>query len=412
VFTDITAQHQQREREDAMRGELERVRHLESLGRLSGGIAHDFRNVLAAVDINAELLAARVPPEAQRYIDVIQRASGRASEMVSQLLSFAKRDRGQPILVDVNRAVLEIEALLRSSVSSAVSIEFDLDERPCVALAGPGDLDRLMLNLICNARDAMPLGGKIRISTYRQNGSFPPGAPDSEWVQVVVADNGVGIPDDIIANVFDPFFTTKGGGGSGLGLASVHGIVSALGGHVGLTSTPGVGTTVTIALPPAVVDQGPSGPRQSGVQGPSGPRQSGVQGPSGPRQSGVQGPSGPRRVVLVDDDAAVREPTARLLRERGFDVVEAASAHDGLTAMAQCPPDVLVTDIVMPGGMNGVDLAHVARQEFPDVAVLLVSGYADAVIDDGTPLPHRLLNKPFSSDELLDALESICRVQS
>ena len=250
VFTDITEQHRRREHESAMRDELERVRHLESLGRLSGGIAHDFRNVLAAVDINTELLAARVEPDAQRYINVIQRASGRAAEMVRQLLSFAERDLSETGIVDVNQAVVEIEALLRSSVSATISLELDLDSLPCTTRAARGDLDRLILNLVCNARDALPLGGIIRVATVRGRGEIPTGSAPSEWVQLIVADNGVGIPEDIIAKVFDPFFTTKGDSGSGLGLASVHGIVSSLGGHVAIASRYGSGTTVTVALPP------------------------------------------------------------------------------------------------------------------------------------------------------------------
>jgi signal transduction histidine kinase len=388
VFTDITEQHRQRERESAMRDELERVRHLESLGRLSGGIAHDFRNVLAAVDINTELLAARVEPDAQRYINVIQRASGRAAEMVRQLLSFAKRDLGETGIVDVNQAVVEIEALLRSSVSATVSLELDLDSLPCTTRAARGDLDRLILNLVCNARDALPSGGIIRVTTVRGLGEIPPGSAPSEWVQLIVADNGVGIPDDIIAKVFDPFFTTKGDAGSGLGLASVHGIVSSLGGHVAIASTCGSGTTVTVALPPedAALPAVPSADR------------------AGTR------PAGTRRVVLVDDDVEVREPMARVLRDSGFEVIEAASAYDGLEAITRCPPDVLVTDIVMPGGMNGVDLAELTQRQFPSVALLLMSGYAEAVIDDGTPVPHRLLSKPFSSEELLDALDTLLGV--
>ncbi|MEO8694158.1 MAG: ATP-binding protein [Acidimicrobiales bacterium] len=388
-FTDVTQQYEQRDRESALRDELERVRHLESLGRLSGGIAHDFRNVLAAVDINTELLASRVEPDAQRYLDVIQRASGRAAEMVRQLLSFAKRDLGEACIVDINHAVTEIETLLRGSISSTVSIEVDLDGLPCSTRAARVDLDRLLLNLVCNAREALPAGGKIRVSTSRGIGQIPPGSVAREWVQLTVADNGVGIPDDVIGKVFEPFFSTKGNG-SGLGLASVHGIVSALGGHVALTSTIGRGTTVTVTLP---AEDEPSPALAPTIALPT------IDAPT--RVAGVG------RVVLVDDDDDLREPTARLLRDRGFEVIEAANAYDGLEAIALCPPDVLVADIVMPGGINGVDLAELTRRQFPSVEVLLVSGFADAVIDDGTPLPHRLLTKPFSSDELLDALDDL-----
>jgi CheY-like chemotaxis protein len=246
----------------------------------------------------------------------------------------------------------------------------------------------LILNLVCNARDALPWGGIIRLATVRGQGEIPPGSAPCEWVQLIVADNGVGIPDDIIAKVFDPFFTTKGDAGSGLGLASVHGIVSSLGGHVAIASTYGRGTTVTVALPPE--DAAPPAV------------------PSSDR-AGTR-PAGTRRVVLVDDDAEVREPMAWMLRDSGFEVIEAANAYDGLEAITQGPPDVLVTDIVMPGGMNGVDLAELAHRQFPSVAVVLVSGYAEAVIDDGTHLPHRLLRKPFSSEELLDAVDTLLGV--
>jgi PAS domain S-box-containing protein len=387
VFTDITAQHQQREREMAMRDELERVRHLESLGRLAGGIAHDFRNVLAAVDLNTELLGARVPPDARCHLDIIQRASGRAAEMVHQLLSFAKRELGEPVAVDVSQAVLAIEPLLRSSVSSAISIDLQLDDEPCVTRAGPGHLDRVILNLVCNSRDAMPHGGMIRISTTRGPCAIPPGAPERDWVLLIVADNGTGIPGDVLEKVLDPFFTTKGPAGSGLGLASVHGLVTALGGHIAIASTPDHGTTVTIALPA----EGALVPRAVSAD------------TTTTRNRAI------RRVVLVDDDDDVREPTARLLRERGLEVIEASNAYDGLAALAHDPPDVLLTDIVMPGGMNGLDLAELARREFPGVAVVVMSAHADSVIADRTPTPHRLLCKPISGPDLLDALEHAFR---
>ena len=363
--------------------ELEQVRHLESLGRLAGGIAHDFRNVLAAVDMNAELLTARVQPEVRRYIEVIQGASGRAAEMVRQLLSFAKRDPGEPVAVDVSQAVLDMKLLLQSSVTSAVSIELDLDGVPCDTRAGPGHLDRVILNLVCNARDAMPLGGTIRIATARGTCAMPSSAPERDWVLLIVADNGPGIPEEINGKVFDAFFTTKGTAGSGLGLARVHGIITAHGGHVTLTSITGSGTTVTIALPPVEV----ASPPMIATKRDTTPTRTG------------------RRVILVDDDDDVREVTAQFIRERGFEVIEASTAYEGLAAMAQSPPDVLVTDIVMPGGMNGLDLADLTRQEFPGVAVVLMSAYADALIPDRSPMPHRLVCKPISTDDLLDALE-------
>jgi CheY-like chemotaxis protein len=228
----------------------------------------------------------------------------------------------------------------------------------------------------------MPLGGKIRVATQRGCGALPPGAPERDWVLLVVTDNGVGIDEDVIARVFDPFFTTKGAAGSGLGLASVQGIVSALDGHVDLTSIPGKGTTVTIALPSVA-------PPPSIA-------------PPSPRPAAHT--SSDRRVILVDDDDDVRETTARILRDAGFEVVEASNAYEGLAAMALGTPAVLVTDVVMPGGMNGLDLADVARRDFPDVGVVLLSAYADSLVGNGPPLPHRLLQKPVSVEVLLEAI--------
>jgi CheY-like chemotaxis protein len=227
----------------------------------------------------------------------------------------------------------------------------------------------------------MPLGGKIRIATLHASGALPPGAAERDWVLLAVTDDGVGIADDIIGKVFDPFFTTKGEAGSGLGLASVHGIVSALAGHVDITSSLGRGTTVTVAFP----DEGrlPSSEAQ----------------PHETADTIVD-----RCVILVDDDEDVRVATAGVLRDVGFDVVEASTAYEGLAALAQCPRAVLVTDIVMPGGMNGLDLAGVVRREFPAVEVVLISAYAGALIGDRTPLPHRMLVKPVSTDDLLEAL--------
>jgi signal transduction histidine kinase/CheY-like chemotaxis protein len=385
VFTDVTEGHEQHERERAMREELERARHLESLGRLAGGIAHDFRNVLAAVDMNTDLLAARADRDAARHLDVIRRATARASDMVQQLLAFAKRDLADPVLVDLNDAVAGMEPVLRCSVYPEVTLDFALDPEPCPTHAGPGQLDRLILNLVCNARDALPDGGTVRIATRRERGAFEPDDDERDWVVLIVADDGVGIPDDIIDKVFEPFFSTKGGGGSGLGLASVHGIVTALGGHVAISSTVGRGTTVTLALPLDATTPAANPPADRSPDG--------------------------RRVLLVDHDAEQRAPTAQLLRERGFDVVEAGSASDGLAAMAERTPDVLVTDLVIPGAMNGLDLAARARHEHPGVSVLVVSEYADAVIADGSPISHRLVRKPLSADELAEAVDLLHSAQ-
>jgi CheY-like chemotaxis protein len=316
-----------------------------------------------------------------RHLDVIRRATGRASEMVQQLLSFAKRDLADPVLVDLNDAVTEMEPVLQCAVHAKITLDVVLDQLACPTWAGPGQLDRLILNLTCNARDALPDGGTIRIATGHDHGAFHPGTDERDWVTLIVSDDGVGIPDDIIDNVFEPFFTTKGGGGSGLGLASVHGIVTALGGHTAISSTVGVGTTVTIALPAAKVVASPPSTRA--------------------RSTDAQ------RVVLVDHDCEERAPTARLLRERGFSVIEAENASDGLAAMARCSPDVLVTDLVLPGAMSGLDLAARVRHEFPGVSVVFVSSYADAVIADGSPIPHRLVRKPLSGDELAEALDAL-----
>jgi signal transduction histidine kinase/ActR/RegA family two-component response regulator len=385
VFTDVTEGHEQHERERAMRGELERARHLESLGRLAGGIAHDFRNVLAAVDMNTDLLASRADRDTARHLDVIRRATARASDMVQQLLAFAKRDLAEPVLVDLNDAVADMEPVLRCSVYPEVALDFALDPDPCPTHAGPGQLDRLILNLVCNARDALPDGGTVRIATRRERGAFDPDGEERDWVVLIVADDGVGIPDDIIDKVFEPFFTTKGGGGSGLGLAGVHGIVTALGGRVAISSAVGRGTTVTLALPMAATSPSPDPPADRSPDG--------------------------RRVLLVDQDVEQRAPAAQLLRERGFDVVEAASASDGLAAMAQRAPDVLVTDLVIPGAMNGLDLAARARHVHPGVSVLVVSEFADAVIADGSPIPHRLVRKPLSADELAEAVDLLHAAQ-
>jgi hypothetical protein len=289
--------------------------------------------------MNTDLLASRADRDTARHLDVIRRATARASDMVQQLLAFAKRDLAEPVLVDLNDAVAGMEPVLRCSVYPEVRLDFALDPDPCPTHAGPGQLDRLILNLVCNARDALPDGGTVRIATRRERSAFDPEGEERDWVVLIVADDGVGIPDDIIDKVFEPFFTTKGGGGSGLGLAGVHGIVTALGGRVAISSTVGRGTTVTLALPIAATSPSPNPPADRSPDG--------------------------RRVLLVDQDAEQRAPAAQLLRERGFDVVEAASASDGLAAMAERAPDVLVTDLVIPGAMNGLDLAARARHEHP-----------------------------------------------
>ncbi|MBK8908829.1 MAG: response regulator [Rhodospirillales bacterium] len=376
------------------------VRHvqaqkMQALGQLAGGIAHDFNNLLTAMLGHCDLLLERHAAPDPSHDDVVQvrAAAARASELVRQLLAFSRKQSLKPVALDINRALRALSTLLARLLGETVALDLELSAADGVVRVDPGQLDQVVINLAVNARDAMPGGGRLSIRTQDRVLTAPlDGQPDSvppgRYVTLAVGDTGVGIPKEIIASIFEPFFTTKEvGGGTGLGLATVYGIVRQTGGFVTVDSAPGAGTTFCLYLPAAELGFQPA---EDAVPAPD---QSG----SLPRATGAT-------VLLVEDETAVRRIAAKALTVRGYRVIEAGDGEDALQLLGERPEgvDLILTDLVMPG-MDGGTFARLVRQEWPSVPVILMSGYAD---EGQTPVladvpSSQFLAKPFSLAELV-----------
>ncbi len=262
LFTDITEFHAQHERELRLTAAVQDARHMESLGRLAGGIAHDFNNILATVNLQTEKLAERTGERDARSVQTIHQAISRAAGMVRQLLEFARRDPGDPRSLDLTAAVLAIESLIRHTAGPQVQVQLDLARGGCVVRADPSQIDRLVLNLVGNARDAMPDGGELVIRTALvTHWDGDTRVHSDTQVVLEVRDSGVGMDAETIARAFEPFFTTKQEHGTGLGLSTVHGIITGLGGQIRISSDPGSGTSIVMHVPAETVQ--PAGSHQS-----------------------------------------------------------------------------------------------------------------------------------------------------
>ncbi len=367
-----------------LRAQLLQAQKLEAVGRLAGGVAHDFNNVLTAI-VGSSELAERSLQQGQAprsELQEIRAASLRAAELTRQLLAFSRHQVEPPRPVDLRGAVEAAAAILERLIGEDIALVVRTPDAPLVVEAGPGQLQQIVLNLAINARDAMPEGGRLEVVLARV--PSPEGLP---LACLTVSDQGHGIDAGTRARLFEPFFTTKPPGkGTGLGLATVYGTVTALGGRIEVTSAPGEGATFQVFLPTV---GGAAERPQPEVQ------------PSR-RSSGAT-------VLLVEDDEVVRGVTARMLAAGGHDLLVARSADEGF-ALARAHPgaiDVLVSDVVMPGG-SGVDLARQLRSLHPDLPVLLVSGYDAGELERARGIEGaEFLAKPFSSDRLLDTVRAL-----
>lgn len=377
------------EREAAADLSGERRRRLEAVGRLASGIAHDFNNLLTVIRGNAELLRPGLPPDAARMADEVRQAADRAADLTRQLLTFARGGPSGAAPLDLAAALGEAEGLARRAVGGAVRVTAEYaPDLPPVA-ADRGRLAQVVLNLAANARDAMPGGGELAIRAVRAAG--PHGRPVA---RVTVADTGAGMDEATQARIFEPFFTTKEvGNGTGLGLATVYGIVRDLDGTIGVRSAPGRGTTFTIDLPaaPAGVAPGLDDTPFPGLR--AAPRPAA---PAAPAPAGAG-------VLLVDDDAAVRAVSRAALAAAGFAVTPVGRPADALELVRSDPGrfDLLVTDAAMPG-MGGPELAAAARAVRPGLRVLVVSGYPRDELPRGDLLgpDDAYLSKPFTPADL------------
>lgn len=367
--------------------QLAHAQKLEAVGRLAGGVAHDFNNVITAISGYAQLLSGSLPPEDPRRADAdeIHKAATRAARLTQQLLAFARRQIVQPRVSDLNRLIHEVTRLLRRLLGGQVELVLDLTSDPVAVSLDPGQFEQVLVNLALNARDAMPAGGEIVIGTRLQ----------ADQVVLTVSDQGEGMSEEVRAMIFEPFFTTKERGrGTGLGLATVYGIVEQSGGSIDVASRPGEGSTFTIRLPRSTAALDPEG--------------------TSPNQVGSPGGSG--RILLAEDEPQVRRLSERTLTAAGYEVVAAADGTEAVRLLAEAvrPFDLLVTDLLMPG-LGGHELAQRFRVGNPAGAVLFISGYTD---DDATrkgllDAGQNFLPKPFTPNELAsrvrDVLESVSR---
>ncbi|HEX3861141.1 MAG TPA: response regulator [Stellaceae bacterium] len=350
---------------------------MEAVGQLTGGLAHDFNNLLTAVIGSLDLIKLRSPDaQIQRLADRAYKAADRGSKLTAKLLSFSRTHRLSAEPVDVNTLISGMRELLNQSLGASVSIEMVLDPLLPVAMADTNQLELAILNLSINARDAMPDGGIVKITTGL---SRDPGA-----ITVEVADTGSGMSPDVLARAFDPFFTTKPiGKGTGLGLSQVYGIARQSGGDVTLASEVGKGTTVTLRLPRAT----DSAVARHQVA-----------------DSSIESANS-ERILVVDDDEDVREFIAGYLPELGYEVQAASHGDAALTILEKFTPNLLIVDFAMPG-MSGAELAVAVRQRYRRMRILFLSGFADAAALDAAVGTSPFLRKPFRPSELAAAVRA------
>jgi PAS domain S-box-containing protein len=401
---------QTRAMEEALRLSEERLRHaqrMEAIGRLAGGIAHSFNNLLAAIAFQCELLCDRLEEGDERRVQVteIQKAEERAANLARQLLAFGRKQTLQPRVIRLNELIQEMEPMLRRLIGEDVRLETRLDPAAGAVHVDLGQIEQVILNLIVNARDAMPSGGTVELATASVEiaagvtpGEEPPGdgipgteLPPGPYVQLVIADSGTGIPPEVREHLFEPFFTTKERGkGTGLGLATVHGIVHQSGGAIRVDSEPGQGARFTILLPQAAEAPEALHPL--------------------PLRSGRRSRRGSEVVLLVEDEDNIREPAIEILEGRGYKVLAARDAAQALTLAEghSGPIHVLVTDVVMPG-QSGNQLAQKLSALRPEMRVLYISGYPeDAIAHHGVLNPEQhFLQKPFPPGRFLEKVREV-----
>jgi len=390
IVTDITDQKLVEDR-------LAQVQRMEAVGQLTGGVAHDFNNMLTAILLNADVLATQIPNRSLRQLAVaMRRAAEHGADLTRRLLAFGRRQTLLPLPTDINMLLAEMEPLMQRTLGEHIQIELVRDSALWPATVDRGQLESAVLNLAVNARDAMPAGGRLTIETANAelDEDFAASNPDvrtGSYVMVAVSDTGTGMPPDVVARAFEPFFTTKEvGKGTGLGLSMVYGFVKQSEGHVRIHSKLGAGTVVRLYLPrskevAAVV--------------------------VGPAPLSVELPTGSETILLVEDDSLVRTYASAQLEALGYRVVTAETAKDAIEAVEQgCTPDLLFTDVIMPGGMNGRDLAEHLRRRRPALKVLYTSGYTHGAIDEAPessgPIRH-LLGKPYRRRDLATKVREV-----
>jgi PAS domain S-box-containing protein len=395
VIEDITEREQLERR-------LRQSQRLESLGQLAGGVAHDFNNLLGIIMGYAGMCAQDVAAAADAAPDwqalhedlsQILLAGDRAANLTKQLLSFARAEVTETQVIDLNAVVTGVEQLLRRTIGEDIQMNIQLTGRPSPVKADPGHIEQVLLNLVVNARDAMPTGGTLTIATDpatidEHSAAHQPGIRSGRYMRLCVSDTGTGMSQATIDRAFEPFFTTKPKGhGTGLGLATIYGIVAQAGGHVQINSQPGAGTTFTALFPATDEKADPTEPQ-----------------PSGPAEHRARHDE---TILLVEDEDSLRLLTERILTRHGYTVIVARNGIEAIEAAGRHPGaiDLLLTDVVMPR-MNGHDLALHLQAARPALPVIYMSGYAEPLLAARATLPAgvTLLTKPVAEHHILAAI--------
>jgi len=379
------ARGQELERE-RLQEQLRQAHKMEAVGRLAGGVAHDFNNLLGVITGYAEILEREGDASTAPKVEQILRASERAAGLTRQLLAFSRRQILDPKVLDLSSLVRDMEKMLQRLIGEDVRLQVAAPSRLGSVRADPGQLEQVLMNLAVNARDAMPEGGTIRVAVDAV--VLGPGdsrdVPAGRYVRLSVQDSGAGIAAEAMPHIFEPFFTTKEKGkGTGLGLATVYGIVQQSGGAIEVASELGRGTTFRIHLPQ--LDEAPSARREAGPSEPA---------------------AGTGTVLVVEDDDTLRSLIATMLRDSGYTVLEAPAGPQAL-ALAEHHPasiDVVLTDVVMPG-LNGRQVGEMLTTRRTDVGVIYMSGYTEEVLErNGVLEGGVVLHKPFNTTALLEAV--------
>lgn len=366
ITRDISERKKAEERLGLMQRQLAESQKLDALGQLTGGVAHDFNNLLMIISGSVHVLKRELTSDKSiRALQAIEAASERAASLTKQLLTFARRQAVNPQPINLAERIGGLSEVLKTGLGGSVTLTTDVAPDVSSVVVDVNEFETALVNLVVNARDAMPEGGRVTITARN--------AADADRVEITVTDTGVGIPDDVAAKVFDPFFTTKPvGKGTGLGLSQVHGFAHQAGGTVGLHSKLGEGTSITICLPKATDDS--------------------------PESAGNNGQSGRGTVLLVEDNPDVATAGRGMLEQLGYAVRVASDAAAALLDLEGGGIDVVCSDIVMPGKMDGIALAQAIREKYPKVPIILMTGYSEAASTLGPRFP--VLRKPFQLHEL------------
>jgi PAS domain S-box-containing protein len=383
ITRDITERREAQLQLEQMHQQLAESQKLDALGQLTGGVAHDFNNLLMIISGSLHTLRKAVgnDPKSQRALSAIEGATKRGASLTSQLLTFARRQSVNPQAVDVAERIDAVREVLNTGVGSAVTLQFEVDRSVWPIMVDVAEFETALVNLVVNARDAMTGGGVITISA--RNDTLRDEVNAGEYVAITVEDTGAGIAPDILSKIFDPFFTTKPiGKGTGLGLSQVHGFAHQAGGTVKVTSELGKGTRIAILLPrkeaaPAAEDVNAAETGGSGT------------------------------VLLVEDNPDVATVSSGLLEQLGYTVRRVANAEAALREIELDGIDLVFSDIVMPGKMDGLSLARHLKAVRPGLPILLTSGYSDAALSVRGDFP--ILRKPYEIHELSQAIAKLPR---